>query len=420
MTAPHAANAPRLEADWLVAASTQSVFKALERGGFRARAVGGSVRNALLKLPVSDIDLATDAPPDDVLRLAAAAGFKIIPTGLAHGTVTVIAQSQPFEITTLRRDVATDGRHAEVAFTTDWVADARRRDFTINALYCDADGTIFDPLGGVQDLDPVRIRFIGDARRRIEEDYLRILRFFRFTAVYTAGGVVDADGLAACTALRDGLARISGERIQAELLKLLVAPHAGAVTAALVASGVLRALVDAEPHASDLARLIAIEERLGLTPDPVRRLAALAVVTSTDASALDRRLKLSAKDRGRLNCSAAHAGELSPQLDERQLRVCAYRWGMPSYEDAALHGWARSGAGVDDAGWFGVASLASRFTPPEFPISGRDLVALGYPAGPGVGETLERLEAGWIAGGFQLDRNELIALARAALPPVQS
>ena len=398
----------RVRAQWLAGKATQAVFGALAQGGFRVRAVGGVVRNTLLGLPVTDIDLATDALPQDVMRVAEAAGFKTIPTGLSHGTVTVIAHSQPFEITTLRRDVASDGRHAEVAFTTDWAADARRRDFTINALYCDADGAIFDPLGGVADLDPVRVRFIGDASARIREDYLRILRFFRFTAVYTADGALDKAGLAACTAERAGLVQISGERIQAELYKLLIARHAGTVTAALVESLVWSAIFGVAPLAGDLARLIAIEERVGFASDPVRRLAALAVDKAEDARMLDRRLKLSSEHRGRLSRIAAHVGQILPVIGERKHRELAYRWGMPAYEDAALVAWARSGAGVDDAGWMVTATLGERFTPPVFPISGRDLVALGFPPGPAVGDELARMEMDWIKADFVGDREALL------------
>ncbi|MFM9936028.1 MAG: CCA tRNA nucleotidyltransferase, partial [Novosphingobium sp.] len=250
-----------IAAAWLSAPATQAVFEALERGGYGARAVGGIVRNTLLDLPATDIDIATDALPEDTLRLAAAAGLKTIPTGLAHGTVTVISGGAAYEVTTLRRDVSTDGRHAEVAFTADWAADAARRDFTINALYCDRHGEVFDPLGGLADLDPVQVRFIGNAGQRIEEDYLRILRFFRFTATYVAHGVLDPAGLAACTALRGGLARISGERIQAELLRLLAAPHAVGVTRALIGSGVFAALFDVPAELDRLTRMVAIEGR---------------------------------------------------------------------------------------------------------------------------------------------------------------
>ena len=222
--------ADKISAPWLSATGTQAVFEALEQGGFNARAVGGIVRNTLLGLPATDIDIATDAPPQATMKLARASGLKTIPTGLAHGTITIIAHNTKYEVTTLRRDISTDGRHAEVAFTNDWAADAARRDFTINALYCDRHGTVFDPLGGSADLSPPKIRFIGNPTSRITEDYLRILRFFRFSATFCADGTLDKTGLAAASALSAGLSRISGERIQSELFKLLAAPFAyGAV-----------------------------------------------------------------------------------------------------------------------------------------------------------------------------------------------
>ena len=407
----------KIAAPWLAAPATQAVFEVFAAAGFKARAVGGIVRNTLLGRSTTDIDIATDARPEETLRLARSAGFKTIPTGLAHGTVTVIAAGTPFEITTLRRDVATDGRHAEVAFTSDWVADARRRDFTINALYCDADGTVFDPLGGCADLDPVRIRFIGDPAARIAEDYLRILRFFRFTANFVAGGALDPAGLAACHAGRAGLAQISGERIQVELLKLLAAPHAAAVTGALVDCSVFTALFDLTPRPGALSRLITIENRLGIAAEPVRRLAALAVGTFDDAARLDARLKLSASLRARLTATARNAAALDPIPDEPAARIAAYRIGSAAFTAGALLAWARSPQPLDDPAFNHLATLSARFTPPEFPVSGRDLIDLGYAPGPGLGAALKQLEDRWLADGFAPDRETLLRLARPGLPP---
>ena len=405
-----------LDAAWLNARPTQAVFSTFAAAGFTARAVGGIVRNTLLGRPTTDIDLATDAHPHDTMRIAEAAGFKTIPTGLAHGTVTVIASGTPFEITTLRRDVATDGRHAEVAFTSDWAIDASRRDFTINALYCDADGTLFDPLGGLADLEPVRLRFIGNPVARIAEDYLRILRFFRFTATFVEGGVLDAEGLAACVGARAGLAQISGERIQAELLKLLAAPEAAPVTRALVDSGVFASLASVAARPADLARLIAIEDRLALPPDPLRRLAALAVATPQDAAVFDARLKLANRDRTRFTQAATNAALFASVPDEPDAKVFAYRLGLPAFKDGALIAWARSGRGVDDAAFHHLATLPGRFTPPGFPLSGGDLIALGLASGPQIGDALDRLESHWLAHGFTPDRDGLLALAKQWLP----
>ena len=400
---------PRLTAPWLESPATQSVFSALERGGYTVRAVGGIVRNTLLGLPATDIDIATNARPQDTLRLAADSGLKTIPTGLAHGTVTVMAAGVPFEVTTLRRDVATDGRHARVAFTDDWAADASRRDFTINALYCSRTGELFDPLGGAVDLSPVKIRFIGDPAQRIGEDYLRILRFFRFTATYCADGQLDAAGVSACAAHRCGLSRISGERIQAELLALLVARHARSVTEAVIESGVFAALFELSPRLSVMASLIALETQLGRVPDPVLRLGALCVATPDDAARLDRRLKLSARDRVRLAALPRLAGSIEPRLDESAVKLAVYRLGPSAYLDAVLLAWASSGCPADDAAFLKLATLPDRWTAPVFPVSGADIVALGVPPGPQIGVLLARLESEWMAAGFVGERADLLA-----------
>ena len=401
-----------ISAPWLASPATQAVFEALEGGGYTARAVGGIVRNTLLGLPATDIDIATNALPVETIRLATAAGLKTIATGLAHGTVTIIAHGIPFEVTTLRRDVETDGRHAQVAFTDNWAVDAARRDFTINALYCSRDGRVFDPLGGVADLHPVKVRFIGSAGERICEDYLRILRFFRFTATYCADGVADGDGLAACIAHRDGLARISGERIQAELMKLLAAPHAAGVTKVLVDSGVFSALFDQTPQFKVFSRLAAIETGLKRSADPLLRFAALAVQTVADVAAFDRRLKFSARDRNRLADVVTNQTGIDAGLSFDEAKRAAYGMGIPGYRDAVLLNWACGDRPVDDAAFAQLVSLPERWTPPLFPLSGGDVRALGIPAGPEIGVLLARIEADWIAGGFAADRPALLAALR--------
>ncbi len=294
-------------ADWLVRPQTRAVFDALAAGGFAARAVGGAVRNALLGRPVVDIDIATPARPEQVMAAARAAGLAAVPTGLAHGTVTVIADHVAHEVTTLREDVETHGRHATVAFTDDWAADARRRDFTINALYCSADGEVFDPLGAEADLAARRVRFIGEARQRIREDYLRILRFFRLTAEY-GEGPPDPDSLAACVAEREGLARLSAERVRQELLRLLAAPRGPELVRAMQDYGVLAYVLPAAPRPALLARLAAIEAALGLAGDAVLRLAALAVELPDDADRLRDRLRLSNEEHAQARTrGATHA-----------------------------------------------------------------------------------------------------------------
>lgn len=243
-------------APWLVRPETRAVFDALARAGHEARAVGGSVRNALLGLPVNDVDIATPATPEAVTAAARAAGLAAHPTGIDHGTVTVVSGHIPHEVTTLRRDVETDGRRAVVAYSTDWAEDAARRDFTINALYADADGRVFDPRGtGLPDLDARAVRFIGDADARIREDYLRILRFFRFSACYSAGRC-DEEGLAACARNRAGLTRLSAERVHAESIKIFASPAAAlmVVVGAMLRHGFLPSLYGAAPYCGRLAR----------------------------------------------------------------------------------------------------------------------------------------------------------------------
>ena len=308
---PATATMPSLsDAAWLIAPSTQCVMAVIAAGGFEARAVGGVVRNALFGLPVTDIDIATTAKPQDVMRLARAAGLAVVETGLQHGTVTVIVGHHPFEVTTLRRDVETHGRHATVAFTDDWAEDARRRDFTMNALYCDAGGRLHDPLDGMADLRARRVRFIGQAGERIREDYLRILRFFRFTAQYSDGDY-DAAGLQACTRERAGLAQLSAERIRQELVRLLVAPGAVAAIEAMQAHGVLAQVLPFAPRPSLFARVVEIDRGHGLAGDAMVRLAALAVELREDAVRLAEGLRLSREERGALLLGSSDEARLA-------------------------------------------------------------------------------------------------------------
>ena len=253
-------------AEWLKRPGTLAVLAALNGDGVETRAVGGAVRNALLGLPVTEIDLATTAEPDRVIALAERAGLKTVPTGIDHGTVTVIVEGKPFEVTTLRRDVETFGRHAKVAYTTSWEEDAKRRDFTLNALYADRDGNVFDPIGGYGDLQAGRVRFIGEAEARIKEDYLRILRFFRFHAYY-GKGAMDEEGLQAAVRLRAGLEQLSAERVAGEMRRILVAPGAIGAVEALFDHGLLTTVLGGVPRLVRFERLVAIEEANGLAPN---------------------------------------------------------------------------------------------------------------------------------------------------------
>jgi poly(A) polymerase len=406
---------PRLpdlaSAPWLSAAGPQRIMALLATGGFEARVVGGAVRNALMGVPVKDIDFATTAPPDDVVRLATAGGLGVVPTGLAHGTVTLIADHQPFEVTTLRRDVETDGRHARVSFKADWSEDAARRDFTINALYCSADGTVHDPLGGYADLAARRVRFIGDAEARIREDYLRILRFFRFTAEYSSGDP-DAEGLRACAALAPGLAGLSAERIRSELMRLLGAPRAAEIAQVMDGAGLIAPLLGQAVNVALLGRLADIEAALSRAPDPLLRLAALANAgPGVRLTALGERLRLSNADVERLHQLALPSSALDPASDERKARAFIYRFGVPAFRDGVLLAWARSDAppssSPSSSQWRGRFVLPNRWKTPVLPVRGADLIQRGLAEGPAIGRVLSAFEDWWIAEDFPQDELRL-------------
>jgi poly(A) polymerase len=405
-----------VDAEWLARPATRAVFGALRANGHAARAVGGAVRNALLCLPVSDVDIATPATPEEVIAAARAAGLEAVPTGIAHGTVTVLAGRVPHEVTTLRRDVEAHGRHATVAFTDDWEADARRRDFTINALYCGADGEVFDPLGGYADLLQRRVRFIGDARERIREDFLRILRFFRFMAQYGDADAPDPEGLGAVRAEKAGLKQLSGERIRAELLRLLTAPGAVPALRLMRDAGIIAPLIGVDGNVETVARLAAIERHLSRPPDPVLRLAALSAGTQEN---LRERLKLSGVEADGLAAALRCAPALAPRRGELAAKEYIYRNGAAAFTGAALIDWARSNADVDDPARAERARLAERWSAPKLPVRGADVIALGVPAGPGVGRVMEAFETWWIAADFPTEPQRIAAqlteLARGEL-----
>lgn len=394
-----------IDADWLRRPATQAVFGALERAGQEARVVGGAVRNALIGKDVCDIDIATPALPEHVIAAAQAAGLAVVPTGLKHGTVTVISDGIPHEVTTLRHDVETDGRHAVVAFSADWEQDAARRDFTINALYCDRRGVVFDPLGGLNDLDARRIRFIGDPHDRIREDYLRILRFFRFSAEY-AIGPFDAAGLAAAGQLRDGLRDLSAERIRAEFLKLLVAPRAVDAIDVMVEHGFLSPMLGHAPSPSLLRRSVEIEADASRKPEPMFRLGLLAVGVEEHAGLLAKRLRLSGDEKADLLSIAA--GRHGPGAHiPAEARAVIYRVGARAFELRALSAAARAEDGEATRIIALVRGVAD-WKPPGLPISGRDLIALGHTPGPAMGEVLRAVELVWIASDFTASREQLL------------
>ena len=397
------------DAAFLRAPALRAVMAALDGEAGATRIVGGAVRDALLGRSVEEVDLATIFEPDEVFSRAQAAGLKAVPTGLSHGTVTVVSRGKPFQVTTLRRDVETDGRHAVVRFTRDWAEDASRRDFTINALYCSAQGEILDPLGGYADIFEKRVRFIGDAEDRIREDYLRILRFFRFFAWYGEGRP-DAEGLKACARLKAGIATLSAERVWAELKKLL---QAADPTRALLWMRTTEVLQKALPESwgiDAVHRLVAAEKTEGWESDALLRLQAILPPHRARIEALASRLKLSNAELARLAAWAAVA-EPSWSMLDGDLAQLLYRAGREPVLDRLRHAFARE----RDAGHGEAADIARRmirfaegWEKPVFPVSGKDLVAAGVEPGPGVGAQLKALEERWVKSGFSLTREELV------------
>ncbi|MET0873447.1 MAG: CCA tRNA nucleotidyltransferase [Pseudolabrys sp.] len=398
---------------WLTSGALPRLLAVLDCDGEEARAVGGAVRNALLGVPVMEVDVATTAVPDEVVKRVTAGGFKAVPTGIEHGTVTVVIDKHPFEVTTLRKDVETFGRHAKVEFGRDWKADAERRDFTINALSVTRDGTVYDYAGGLDDLVHRRVRFIGDPAKRIEEDNLRILRFFRFHAAYGAGHP-DATGLAACIAARKGLDQLSRERVRMELLKLLVAPHATATLAVMAHAGLLLLVLGGVPYLADFENVAKVEAATGATPDAVRRLGALGVVIAEDAERLWQRLRLTNNEHERLASMAEGWRRISPAFGDNAAKALLYRLNAQHFTDHALLGWARSEANAHDTKWHELATLPQRWRAPEFPLKGPDFMKRGVAQGPALGAALAAAERAWIVAGFTQERRALDGIADAA------
>jgi poly(A) polymerase len=402
-------NARLLDAPWLKSSSVTRVLELLNGNGEEARVVGGAVRNALLNILIGDIDIATTAPPEEVIRRAKAAGIKSVPTGIEHGTVTLVIDAHPFEVTTLREDTETFGRKAKVAFGRDWVGDAHRRDFTINALSVGADGIVHDYVGGLDDIAARRVRFIGEAEQRIAEDYLRVLRFFRIHAAFGAGEV-DRAGYLACLRARAGLATLSAERVRMELLKLLVADGAIGAVVAMAEGGLLLSTLGGVAYTGPFAAMIAAERLLGLKPDPMRRLAALAVAVTEDARRLSSRLRLTNAETKALD-SMGHRWWRLAGMDEARARRRLYRLGEDRYRDRLLLAWARAGSDADPAPWRELALLPQRWSAPKFPLKAADFIARGIAEGPALGHVLTLAEDAWLAADFPLDDARLSAIA---------
>jgi len=372
------------------------------------------VRNALLGQQPGDIDVATTALPPEVLRRAQSAGFRAVPTGIEHGTVTLVVDGHPFEVTTLREDAETFGRKARVAFGRDWVRDAERRDFTINGLSVDADGVVHDHVGGLADIAKRRVRFIGDAGQRIAEDYLRILRFFRMHAAYGAGEP-DRAGYLACIGGRIGLGNLSAERVRMEMLKLVVAEGALVAVTAMADAGLLLPIFGGVTYRGSFATMISAEAMLGLAPSPVRRLGALAVAVTEDARRVAARLRLTNAEAKALD-SMGHRWWRLAGMDEATARRRLYRLGEDHYRDRLLLAWARAGGDRDSADhdaayWREFAGLPQRWSAPKFPLKAADFIARGIAEGPALGHVMTLAEDAWLAADFPLDPSALSAIA---------
>lgn len=402
--------------DWFREPALRRVLTMLNADGGEARIAGGAVRNSLMNLPAGDIDIATTLVPAEVVARAKAAGIKAVPTGIEHGTVTLVIGGVPFEVTTLRRDMETDGRRAQVAFGTSWQDDAERRDLTINALYATIEGEVVDLVGGLPDIESRTIRFIGDAAKRIAEDHLRILRFFRFFALYGSGRP-DADGLRACARAKDKLQSLSAERVWSETKKLLAAPDPFRALLWMRQSGVLTEILpETEKWGIDaIPGLVAAEQAFGWTPEPLLRLAAMVPPDAERLAALAARLKLSRAEAAFLGDWAA-APQIPATLADTAFDRMLYRSGPQGLVvrlKLALAS-ARSKAENDPAQMAHVGlcqrllDRAERWTRPSFPLSGADVLAAGVPAGPKVGAVLAALEKDWVEANFNLDRDTLL------------
>lgn len=401
----------RVNGEWLDAASSRAAMGALEacRAG-AARFVGGCVRNSLRGLPAGDVDIATKLLPGDVMMALGAAGIRALPTGIEHGTVTAIHDGVPVEITTLRRDVETDGRRAVVAFTEDWTEDAARRDFRLNAIYAEPDGTLVEPIAGsIEDAIAGRVVFIGDGDARLREDYLRILRFYRFNAWYGAG--IDTEGQAACARQHGGLAQIAAERIWKELKRLLEAPDPAVAVLAMEEAGVLEAVLPGA-SADGLPSLVAVEQAAGLAPDPMRRMMAMMPRRTREVAHVGVALKMSNAERSRLDAWADPALGHVCEADPSRLAEALYRHGPESVTDRAVLD-ASGGANLDRLGQ--VLRQVTGWRRPAFPLTGEDALGAGL-IGPAIGETLRRLEEDWIASGFVLTRATLLKRIRGSNP----
>ena len=407
---------------WMGSAAVRLVMDALTMDGSPARFVGGCVRDMLLDLDVKDVDIATPLKPTDVMARLDGVGVRTVPTGIEHGTVTAVIGDgscpfDHFEITTLRADVATDGRHATVAFVDDWAVDAARRDFTINALFCDMDGTVYDPVGGLGDLRARRVRFVGDPRQRIDEDLLRLLRFFRFQAIY-GQAPADETALAACRDSAPLLPTLSGERVAHELLRLLGAQDPAPVLSLMAGQGILKFLLPDVEAIDRMAALVELEDKHAVT-DPLRRLAAMLTVGANVGEDVAARLRLSKAQRRRLIAMTKASRDLDENMSGQARHARLYEVGETGFVDAVLLAWAdQLTQGVAQTGpwedaWRALLALPRHWVAPVLPVRGRDAKALGLSAGPAMGRALRAVEDWWIGGDFGADREACLVRLKA-------
>lgn len=393
--------------NWLTAPANRAIINAL--GADSVRYVGGCVRNALLERPVADTDMATVHTPERVVSLLKSAGIRTVPTGLSHGTVTAIIGKEPIEITTLRTDDVTDGRHAKVSYTQSWELDAHRRDFTINALYADTDGHVYDPTEqGLDDIKAARLRFVGKATARVTEDYLRILRYFRFLAWYGGDTTLDKEALTACREHREGLKGLSAERVWSELKKLLSAPNPGRALRIMLTHEVLETLMPEASNVEGLEAFIKLEQRESLKPDPLLRLMAMSARDGMAMMLLTTRMKMSNAEKARLRGWADDGTTFEPNMTERDMLAAIYTAGQRRAMDRCLIRAAGEPDALLSARWMTLVNLASGWTPPEFPITGQDLIDAGITPGLAMGKRMSALKALWVKSGFTATKPKLL------------
>ena len=402
---------------WMTAPETRVVLDAFAAAGVEVRFIGGCVRDAMLKRPIRDIDIASPEPPEKVMALLLKAGIKVVPTGIDHGTVTAVVEKMLFEITTLRIDVETDGRRAKVAFTDDWIADAARRDFTINAMSCAANGDVYDYFKGLEDLGQGTIRFVGNARERIDEDVLRLLRFFRFFALF-GRPPPDKDALAACREKASGIRLLSGERVRVEIFRTLMATDPADVFQLMRDNGILEHVLPEAGNVGRLRMMSWLDSRAiridSVAAHPVRRLAALLDTGARGAEAIAQRLKMANRQKARLVTMAAPSFRIDPGAGSHTVHKALRRLGPAAVRDLALLNWAGELAVTPrlphsrTEGWIELINTADSWEPPQFPLRGRDALASGVRHGPTVGTLLRAVEAWWEDGEYRADRDDCL------------